>query len=100
MENREGTVIGIGTLTIACLYYFYKKYSEQAKLYKKSKWGMEDNYNKAKRNNFSIDYEAIKSNKEKMAVFFPLVKEYRLEQDTFKAFIRSQKNKYYLPQDF
>ena len=40
---------------------------------------MEDNYNKAKRNNFSIDYEALKSNKEKMPVFFPLVKEYSLE---------------------
>lgn len=61
---------------------------------------MEDNYNKAKRNNFAIDYEALQSNREKIAVFFPLVKEYTLEEDTFKAFIRSQKNKYYLPQDF
>ena len=61
---------------------------------------MEDNYNKAKRNNFCIDYEALKSNKEKMAIFFPWIQEYNLEKDTFKAFIRSQKNKYYLPQDF
>lgn len=99
MENREGTVIGIGGLTIACLYYFYKKYSEEAKLYKKSKWIMEENYNKAKRNNFSIDYEGIKSNKEKVAVFFPSITEYTLEKDTFKAFIRSQKNKYYVAQD-
>ena len=60
---------------------------------------MEDIYNKAKRNNFLIDYEAIRSNNQKTAVFFPLIGQYKLEQDTFKAFIRSQKITHYVPRD-
>lgn len=34
MDNKEGTIIGIGALALCSLYYFYRQFSKEASNYK------------------------------------------------------------------
>jgi hypothetical protein len=97
MENKERTLIGIGTLTIACLCYFYNQYKQERLEYKAKKKELEDKCREIAQHSNIIDLEAIKTSGKKELVFFPLVTEYKLNEGTFKRFIRYRKNQYIVP---
>jgi hypothetical protein len=94
MENREGTLMGIGAVAIACLCYFYQQYKEERLEYKAKKKTLEDRCKAIIQNGNRIDFESIKASGQKELVFFPSVTNYQLNAGTFKKIMRNRENKY------
>jgi hypothetical protein len=69
MENKEGTVIGLGCIAIGCLCYFFRQYSRDTMYYKQKFDDFAIVNKEAKDNNYYIDYEGIKQSGKKVPVF-------------------------------
>lgn len=71
MENREGTLMWVGALAIACLGYFYKQKREERLEYLANKNILQKKCREIIDNGRKIDFERIKESGKKEHVFFP-----------------------------
>lgn len=91
MDNKEGTVIGVGCLAIGCLCYFLNQFQKESDRIRTKRNQLTNSCKASNEKQHHIDYNTLKKSGQKIPVFLPEIDQYRLEQDTYKKFTRQQK---------